>query len=92
MRLIPFEANQSLELAIVLYFKNQLEEEINFITKKDYRKLLGIKNVNSLNESIETYNQVNRISNNNNNLDNNTFNDNLHSNYNKEDLSRQYHI
>ena len=81
VRLIPFEANQSLELAIVLYFKNQLEEEINFITKKDYRKLLGIKNVNSLNESIETYNQANRISNNN-NPDNNTFNDNLHSNYN----------
>ena len=54
IRLIPFEVNQSLEIAIVLYFKNELDEEIDFITKKNFRKLLGIEDNNSLQESIES--------------------------------------
>ena len=81
VRLIPFEANQNLEISIVLYFKNQLDEEIDFITTKDYRKLLGIEDINSPRESSESNNQDNRINNNNNILENN-INDILQSNYN----------
>ena len=39
VRFIPFEANQSMEIFIVLYFKNQLDEEVDFITNKNYRNL-----------------------------------------------------
>ena len=81
VRLIPFEANQNLEISIVLYFKNQLDEEIDFITTKDYRKLLGIEDINSPRESSESNNQDNRVNNNNNILENN-INDILQSNYN----------
>ena len=74
IRLIPFEANQSLEISIVLYFKNQIDEEIDFITNKDYRKLLGIDDINSIQESIESNNNIN------NNFENN-INDNFQSNH-----------
>ena len=77
IRLIPFEANQSLEISIVLYFKNQIDEEIDFITNKNYRKLLGIDDINDINsiqESIETNNNIN------NNFENN-INDNFQNNH-----------
>ena len=70
-----------MEISIVLYFKNQLDEEIDFITTKDYRKLLGIEDINSPRESSESNNQDNRVNNNNNILENN-INDILQSNYN----------
>ena len=80
VRFIPFEANQSMEIFIVLYFKNQLDEEVDFITNKNYRNLLGIEDVNSLRESVESENR-NSNNNINNNLENN-IDDNLRSNYN----------
>ena len=78
VRLIPFEANQSLEISIVLYFKKQLDEEIDYITKKDYRRLFGIDNENSLRESVESNNFNNRIVNN--NINNNNLNENFQNN------------
>ena len=81
VRFIPFEANQSMEIFIVLYFKKQLDKEVDFITTKiNFKKLLGIEDMNSLRESIEPENR-NSNNNINNNLENN-IDDNLHSNYN----------
>ena len=83
VRLLPFEPNQTLEIPIVLYFKNKLFEEIDFITNKNYRKLLGIDDVNSLKESIEmNAEENNRNSNINNNFENNINNNLLRTNYN----------
>ena len=79
IRLLPFEANQSLEISIVLYFKNEIDEEIDFITKKDFRKLLGLEDTNSLQESIESNIQDKKISFNNinNNLEKNINDNNI---------------
>ena len=79
IRLLPFEANQSLEISIVLYFKNEIDEEIDFITKKDFRKLLGLEDANSLQESIESNIQDKKISINNinNNLEKNINDNNI---------------
>ena len=69
-----------MEIFIVLYFKNKLDEEYDFITRRNYRQLLGIEELNALNESIESENR-NSNNNINNNLENN-IDDNLRSNYN----------
>ena len=75
VRLIPSDMNQSLEISIVLYFKNQLNEQIDFIIKKDYKKILGIDTIHSLRGTIE----VGRT---NTNLNNNAGNPNDNNNQN----------
>ena len=76
VRLIPSDINQSLEISIVLYFKNQLNEQIDYIIKKDYKKILGIETIHSLRGTIEvkTNTNVNNINNENNINQNNNIN------------------
>ena len=62
VRLIPYDINQSLEISIVLYFKNQLNEQIDFLLKNDYKKILGIETIRSLRGTIEV--NTNTINNN----------------------------
>ena len=89
VRLIPSDVNQSLEISIVLYFKNQLNELIDYIIKRDYKKILGIENMRSLRGTLEVNTNVintnintKNMSNNNNtnNNDNNNEVNNINNN------------
>ena len=62
VRLIPSDINQSLEISILLYFKNQLNEQIDYIIKNDFKKILGIETIHSLRGTIEV--NTNTINNN----------------------------
>ena len=94
VRLIPSDMNQSLEISIVLFFKNQLNEQIDYIIKKDYKKLLGIETIHSLRGTLEVNtnnintNIVNRNTSNNINTNNNeNNNDGNNVNYNRGSLN-----
>ena len=79
VRLIPSDINQSLEISIVLYFKNQLNEQIDYIIKRDYKKILGIETVHSLRGTIEINTNNNNTNNNNINNQNNNDNNNINN-------------
>ena len=92
VRLIPSDINQSLEISIVLYFKKQLNEQIDYIIKKDYKKILGIESIHSLRGTIEV--KTNTNLNNNINNENNNQNNNINNiettnsiNYNKTSIN-----
>ena len=89
VKLIPCETNQSLEISIVLYFSHQIREQINYIIKKDYKKLLGIETLNSfkatieVNNNLQNYNMSNNKTNNvNQNINESTAKKNLNINTN----------
>ena len=63
VKLMPSETNQSLEISIVLYFCHNLTEQIDYIMKKDYKKLLGVE-AHNIRTTIEPIN--NNITSNNN--------------------------
>ena len=68
VKLMPSETNQSLEISIVLYFCHNLTEQIDYIMKKDYKKLLGVE-AHNIRTTIEPIN--NNITSNNNYIINN---------------------
>ena len=76
IRLIPSDTNQAMEISIVLHFKKQLSEQIDYLIKKDFKKILGIQNNNSLRASIEPNTNPNANNDNNNPISNNINNDN----------------
>ena len=68
VKLMPSETNQSLEISIVLYFCHNLTEQIDYIMKKDYKRLLGVE-AHNIRTTIEPIN--NNITSNNNYIINN---------------------
>ena len=79
VRLVPSDANQSLEISILLYFKKQLNEQIDYLIKKDLEKIFRM-DTETLRATIEV-----RTSNNIRNnigsitVENNTQNDNINN-------------
>ena len=98
VRLIPSDTNQSLEISIVLYFKKQLNEQIDYIIKKDYKKMLGIETIHSIRGTIEVKTNTNINNNigtnnaeNTNQINTNTNEvNNTNTNYNRGSINNNY--
>ena len=84
VKLMPSETNQSLEISLVLYFSQQLTEQIDYIIKRDYNKILGIETLNNIKNTIEIKTSTININVSNNNNTNANTNKNMNDNTTKK--------
>ena len=90
VKIIPSDTTQLLDISIVLYFSHHLTEQIDYIIRKDYKKLLGGEIPNNPRTTIE----LNTTANNNITSINNiiTNNQNSHDNTTKKEFNIKTNI